>query len=421
MRMTTPPPVADTPELQQMSVTRKEKAVALVEIRDRRVSFESNRGISFSDFTQGTSVLTIRESDWDPWVKWAENKPPSTATGVMRTVMDIFAEKLGFCYVVDTPSDVHLGMPLGNGSFTGILGELNRWEADLSMIPLSVNQVRAEAVDFSESLYVDQHNLFYKRPKAEADVVGFLRPFSLAVSVPWEPRNVPVRMVAGIWLLATLIIGTVYRSNLKAMLILPKVAVPFDTFEEFAEVDLPGLILRGSIIDAATKFAEPNSTLGKIRMKSDTDHDVARSLLKVFKGEVAGIASVSGITAINHYDFTTNGYCQLAITRSGIFSTSIALGFPKGSPLKPKIDFVIRGLKEFGILQHLFEREIPNGTICLKPPASTSSSSVELRPLELGDFYGIFSLYSGGMAIATLVFVMEHLVKRLAGRSSREV
>lgn len=44
-------------------VNAREKAVALVEIRDRRVSFESNRGISFSDFTQGTSVLTIRESD----------------------------------------------------------------------------------------------------------------------------------------------------------------------------------------------------------------------------------------------------------------------------------------------------------------------------------------------------------------------
>lgn len=45
--------------------------------------------------------------------------------------------------------------------------------------------------------------------------------------------------MAGVWLLATLILGSVYRSNLKAMLILPRVRLPFDTLQELADSHIP--------------------------------------------------------------------------------------------------------------------------------------------------------------------------------------
>ena len=53
--------------------------------------------------------------------------------------------------------------------------------------------------------------------------------------MPWEPLGNSARMVAGLWLLETLILASVYRSNLKAMLIIPKVRRPFDNLEEMVE------------------------------------------------------------------------------------------------------------------------------------------------------------------------------------------
>lgn len=41
-----------------------------------------------------------------------------------------------------------------------------------------------------------------------------------------------MRVVAGGWLLWAVVMSTLYRSNLKAMLILPKVRLPFDNLEE---------------------------------------------------------------------------------------------------------------------------------------------------------------------------------------------
>ncbi|XP_037787616.1 glutamate receptor ionotropic, delta-1-like [Penaeus monodon] len=346
----------------------------------------------------------------------------------------------------------------------------------MSMVPMSINHIRNEAVDFSETLFVDEHRITFKRPVPEADITGFVKPFTptmwvllllstllmcavtfliqlgpgvgvgektgdegktptrepsgksvssklryavlwtlsclFSQSVPWEPRNVPVRVVTGMWLLATLIVGTVYRSNLKAMLILPKVVLPFETFEEFAEVDIRGYIILGGILDVALRGMEANSTLGRIRDKSRIDANIGRGLSELIEGKTAPIASTSGQR--------WEGYCRMYSTRDGVFSTAAALGFPKGSPLKPKIDAMIRGLKEFGILQYLFQKEVPNSTFCFRKPVSISPTSVDLRPLELGDFYGVFCLYAGGILLAALVFTMERFRSGDYGREAKK-
>ncbi|KAK4328432.1 hypothetical protein Pmani_001180 [Petrolisthes manimaculis] len=47
-------------------------------------------------------------------------------------------------------------------------------------------------------------------------------------------------------------------------------------------------------------------------------------------------------------------------------------------------------MRESGILDHFYQRAMVNITECLKPIKSEA-----LRPLTLGDFYGIFSIYLG--------------------------
>lgn len=55
-------------------------------------------------------------------------------------------------------------------------------EADMSMVPMSINHIRNEAVDFSETLFVDEHRITFKRPVPEADITGFVKPFTPTVT-----------------------------------------------------------------------------------------------------------------------------------------------------------------------------------------------------------------------------------------------
>ncbi|KAK7028183.1 hypothetical protein SK128_007355 [Halocaridina rubra] len=74
------------------------------------------------------------------------------------------------------------GVQLPNGSYTGLIGHVNRNEVDLSITPLMVTPFRLQAFDFTEFLFMDQQQLLGKRPKPEADITGFIKPFPPYVS-----------------------------------------------------------------------------------------------------------------------------------------------------------------------------------------------------------------------------------------------
>ena len=60
------------------------------------------------------------------------------------------------------------------------------------------------------------------------------------------PGGGVARFAVGLWLLVTFILGTVYRSNLKAMLIIPKLELPFDTLEQLIESGIPVAVIKGT-------------------------------------------------------------------------------------------------------------------------------------------------------------------------------
>ncbi|XP_042863276.1 uncharacterized protein LOC122247765 [Penaeus japonicus] len=94
------------------------------------------------------------------------------------------------------------------------------------------------------------------------------------------------------------------------------------------------------------------------------------------------------------------------MSESLIGMVQISFMFPEGSPLKKEINHVVRRLKQFGILDYEYRKQIANATECLKP-ISAQIGGNDLRPLDLGDFYGVFMLYGAGLFLAFLVFMTE--------------
>lgn len=70
----------------------------------------------------------------------------------------------------------------------------------------------------------------------------------------------------------------------------------------------------------------------------------------------------------------------------------------------------VSSLRQAGILQHLFNEALGNALHCLQP-ATAATTSVQLRPLELQDLFGILFLYAAGQDLLkgtglTLAFVL---------------
>ncbi|ROT78557.1 Variant Ionotropic Glutamate Receptor [Penaeus vannamei] len=236
-------------------------------------------------------------------------------------------------------------------------------------------------------------------------MILLLSPSHSLEAIPWMPKGNSGRFIGGLWLLSALIIGSVYRSNLKAMLILPKLRLPFDSIEELVETDIPTFVYEDSMLHQAILTAAPGTSLYKLRKQALVRRDVMTMVDEVSEGAYAAFFGKKGLESIINHIYNTRGTCPLYMTKGTVFTTSLCLAFPKGSPLVKKFDPLIDRLKESGILNHMYLHGLMNYTKCVQPGLVSPSNN--LRPFELEDFYGIFCVYFGGMIFSVLVFLLE--------------
>ncbi|XP_069190635.1 glutamate receptor ionotropic, delta-2 isoform X2 [Procambarus clarkii] len=427
-----------------------------------------------------------------PYILTQGKKPFLKVTGFNVELFNILASYLGVCYDLLLPPDGQYGYRLPNGTITGSLGIINRSEADLSSA-LTLTRERNEYTDISDSLFIDDFVVIYKRPVLEPDLFSFVKPFTLPLWVmvgasvgvtalftwviltathllhlrtdqpgavteaegaqdgvreeeglqdqqmvqdegalmgtagkslwwacsillgqplPWQPRRIYI--MPGLWLLVTLILGNVYRSNLMAMLILPRIRLPFDTMEELAASTIPVVVPEGNGIHQAILHSDARTQLGSLRKQLVVSTDPEQ----IARDNVAGRTAVAiprliALYFLNTFKITL-GDCKLyMMSERALGAGPIVMMMPRGSPLRTSINRVIRSLKEMGILDYLMMRSLPYAAYCMLPITVTdASASQSSRALQLADFYGVFALYVTGLVLASIIFVMEAVVGR---------
>jgi len=97
--------------------------------------------------------------------------------GVMGKLLQIILERRNITYEVFR-SDANLGIPLKNGSWTGMSGYLQRNEADIMLGPPLMSLSRTKIMDFSAPLMFDQHSILshYTETKVP-DLLQYLKCF----------------------------------------------------------------------------------------------------------------------------------------------------------------------------------------------------------------------------------------------------
>ncbi|XP_068247476.1 glutamate receptor-like isoform X2 [Palaemon carinicauda] len=419
-----------------------------------------------------TKCLTLATIVWMPHILIDEKANyPKIIGGSMLEVFDIFAKHLNICYSHQMVKDQTAGFKLPNGSWTGAAGEVFRGEADMTGLGLAVTDDRFAEFSFSEFLYQDEYTATYVRPTIESEISGFIKPFiplvwilllitavvfgiamslvllahekilessarndrpkkssSSILSESWLWTLAPllsqsvtrtikcesVRVIAMLWLFVTFIITSVYRTSLLSLLVLPNIRLPFDNLDELAEADLPIWMPAGSSVDAFSKLAAKNSSLGRIQ-KNFKDRsgppNVPLAVRAMAKGDHVIVAPRSALLYVTHGLFSQTGKCTTYVMTEGFMKTFIqSLLFRKDSPLKAKFDPLIVRLREAGIFNHVYNKVISNATECLKSVRKQESSKA--RSLNLRDFIGSFAIYAAGIATAIPVFLAEVLLQR---------
>ena len=76
--------------------------------------------------------------------------------------------------------------------------------------------------------------------------------------MPQMPSRGSERVSLGLWMLTSLIVGTVYRSNLKAMIIIPKLELPFDNMESLIKSGLDTAVIEGTSMHLDVMVRDPH-------------------------------------------------------------------------------------------------------------------------------------------------------------------
>uniref|UniRef100_A0A2P2IBZ3 Glutamate receptor ionotropic, kainate 2-like n=1 Tax=Hirondellea gigas TaxID=1518452 RepID=A0A2P2IBZ3_9CRUS len=423
--------------------------------------------------------LDLGVAFYQPYLRFDPPKIPFFY-GPIIDLTNIFAEKLGFCYRTVYPFNTVFGNKLPNGTWTGLIGMVIRKELDFAIPPFAYSLERWRAVEYSNILDIDSHSVTYKYPTFTSDVFGFIKPFTSSVwgciaalllvmtavmgsialfktyvlhqrtdgtpasAEDEEKRDadkpnhimgaamlvyralvgqsldvvVPVHQaLLGLWLVMCLVIGTIYKGNLMSKLIAPKVNIPFSTFEELMANAIPYRTTPQTYFIEVAKLADEGSLLRRLYEGLDGyTIDVDQLRQQMIRGDYAFIMFRRALLGGMHHMFNAfGGNCVTTMIDEHILPAPLSMVFPKKSPWKKKIDPMIIALREFGIIQKMLEDATLNATHCLNPQNQAREGT---NPLKMKDFYGIFSMYLGGMFLAAMAFVGE-VCKRGCRRRKR--
>ncbi|XP_013791222.1 glutamate receptor ionotropic, delta-1-like [Limulus polyphemus] len=101
--------------------------------------------------------------------------------GTDLTMLNALASTMNFRYVIKTPLDGEWGIQLSNQTWSGMIGMVQRKEADLSVDGIVITSDRKEVVDFSIPYAYESVSFVTKAPTAKRRALAIIKPFSWQV------------------------------------------------------------------------------------------------------------------------------------------------------------------------------------------------------------------------------------------------
>ncbi|XP_067672268.1 glutamate receptor U1-like [Haliotis asinina] len=407
--------------------------------------------------------LTVLALEWKPFSVKERDRDIVYYSGISGLYIDYLSVRFNFSYKYIEPADGLWGTMEENGSWTGIVGMLQRQEADLCSVPYAMSIERAKVMEFTYPILTEYSTVIYKKMEDENKawkvliscfkwdvyvvggivllIVGLMygclikttpNPYKevqimreavyyngtiMAIMPPLSEASVDIpvfdsgRILFSCWWLFCLIMVAVYRGNLMAFLAVSRTVVPFSTLEELANQDVydvgaPVGSYLSSVIESS-KQVELKKLWEKIQKTQAASpksgpEDYQYQVQRLHQGNFAYMQANTVAVVI------MNGTCNLAKMKEGFLPTSSSMTFPLHSPLARLFYPEIISAMDRGLGPKWYGSWLPSQEFC-----SDQSVDVGVSALHIQDYIGAIAASAVGICLAVLALLVENLVSHL--------
>ncbi|XP_066976705.1 ionotropic receptor 21a-like [Macrobrachium rosenbergii] len=351
--------------------------------------------------------LTVTAFDWRPSVmyKWDDQGHVIQRYGRDIMVVRGLAYALNATLVFnDAPQEILWGFRSPNGSWNGLMGIIQRGEAEVGVANLYITNVtlRMLVADFSVPFDNEVICFLSRLPKplpkwerilypfefttwlsvlaglvmsgpvlyvlakigkasggerTDLQSLNFAIMYALGIQFMEGQAHTPIRrgtqvFVSFLWLYAT-IITTVYSSNLTALLTVARQPSVIDTIRQLHEsgMEVGGM---GAIFGTALA-SSTNPYLQALSLRYDVYNGRINVLYsRMRKGDIVIIAGLNVLRYMETIEFTHGGAPEAYVIKETFSPYSIGLITQRGSPLKGKFDVFINRMVESGLVNYWF-------------------------------------------------------------------
>ncbi|KAG7170107.1 Ionotropic receptor 40a-like 5, partial [Homarus americanus] len=149
-------------------------------------------------------------------------------------ILNALASTLNFTYNIREPRDHQWGYRLDNGTYTGVIGAVEKYEADFSL-NVAFTGDREKVIDYTVGYFYDPLTFCTTKPRPLNQVLALIRPFQ-PLSCRWSGENGP-RVLVAAWLVFSMVTLTSYVAMLTASLTLPTLSPTLNSLEQLVESD----------------------------------------------------------------------------------------------------------------------------------------------------------------------------------------
>ncbi|XP_042237272.1 glutamate receptor 1-like isoform X2 [Homarus americanus] len=339
-----------------------------------------------------------------------------------------------------------------DGSWNGVVGVIARGEADIGAMDFMPSLKRGEVIDFSVSIGQDPVIILSSAPLILTKPFLLLQIFSTQVwvvivmtvilggmfisclafaesgidlvysddalmhtasafkmfvfqSITRLPLGSGGRVTAAFLLLAALCLGSVYTGSITAFLVIPFKSTPINSMEDLLSSDV-----------IPTVRSKTNTITYIVNQEGGALYDVRESVLvlsgkelgtrdfhnKMAQGSHAVIDAFSGAMGRANKYSRRGEKCKYHISRDTVQVNLDALGMRRNSQYLIQVDYILRRLQYFGILQLMKQKH--SRVLC---EAEFKQSGP--KPMAIIQAQGPFFVLSVGLLLAAVLLIGEVL------------
>ncbi|KAK3875539.1 hypothetical protein Pcinc_019588 [Petrolisthes cinctipes] len=398
----------------------------------------------FQDFDGKSLHLTISPDD----APLVFQRDDGKIDGTCIRILDAMSSWLNFTYTYKS-AIIDWGERDENGSYDGMLGEVQRGESAMVINYFTITYQRTKDFDYSVSFFTEGFGVMLRDPPPLPQWQGILYPYTGVVwasvggvvilatlayyfasirelrlspiesfmivlqslmnqSVSQEPRVWVSRGLLGLWLLATWVLRVSYTCNLMAFITVPVLQPPLTKLEQLAEADLRLCMLDYGEFVPEALATSTHPILARLGAKLDlvpTDGSLTYEgeeycVEMVVAGTHAHVETYSYLRLL----FRDLGHHDVYTLREQLYLGNLAFFFTKNTPWEYKFDVGMRRLVEAGLVWQWYSE------IMEEDRHSGKVRESRLPVLSLSHLQGPFLLLAVGAGLATIALLAERLL-----------